>query len=361
MELKLGERISSLRRAKGMTQEQLANAVGVSAPAVSKWETNSSYPDFTLLCPLARALDTDVDALLSFEATLSAEAAQEKINAVVKMAFESGASTTEAELRALLHRYPNCAALKFYAVTALDLLDTSFPDFAPERMEARRQWKRALMADVRASGDAAYWQAAVGALAAYAVSDGELDRAEALLAELPEHVADATVTRVRLYLARNQREQAVEALQKRMYVLVNQLFMCMSQLVGPDVEPDARRALRLAEVGLQASELFGVGGTAMEGLMVELYRRAGMDREALAQMSRAVERFVGPVEVPSPLLFSTLVRPENSQARIPPEALRLLRKELEAEPFWQAFREEPLYREALAKLRAAAPERDSAQ
>ncbi len=361
MELKLGARISSLRREKGMTQEQLANAVGVSPPAVSKWETDSSYPDITLLCPLARALDVNVDTLLSFEETLSGEAARERLDAVVKTAFREGVPAAEAELRALLRQYSNSVALKFYAVTTLDLLDMSFPDFAPERMEAQRRQKRALMEAVRASGDAAYWQMAVNALATYAILDGELDRAEALLAELPEHVEDATVTRVRLCLARNQREKALEALQKRIYVLVNHLFMCMAMLAGPDVEMDARRALRVAETGLRASELFGIGGTSMEILMVELYKRAGMDREALVQMSRAVDRLLGPTEMPSPLLFSTLPRQESGQAQIPREALRQLQKELETNPFWQAYQEDPLYQQALRKLRKGAPEWDSAR
>lgn len=42
MELKIGSKIAELRKAKGMTQEQLALALGISAPAVSKWETEVS-------------------------------------------------------------------------------------------------------------------------------------------------------------------------------------------------------------------------------------------------------------------------------------------------------------------------------
>ncbi len=42
MELKLGANIVALRKAKGMTQEQLAAVLDISPPAVSKWETNTS-------------------------------------------------------------------------------------------------------------------------------------------------------------------------------------------------------------------------------------------------------------------------------------------------------------------------------
>ena len=54
--LQMGKRIQTLRKQQEMTQEQLADLLGVTAAAVSKWETNLSYPDITLLCPLARAL-----------------------------------------------------------------------------------------------------------------------------------------------------------------------------------------------------------------------------------------------------------------------------------------------------------------
>lgn len=43
MDMKIGLKITELRKKKGMTQEQLAAALGVSAPAVSKWETDLSH------------------------------------------------------------------------------------------------------------------------------------------------------------------------------------------------------------------------------------------------------------------------------------------------------------------------------
>lgn len=41
--LKLGAKLAALRKARGMTQEQLADQLGISAPAVSKWETEVSH------------------------------------------------------------------------------------------------------------------------------------------------------------------------------------------------------------------------------------------------------------------------------------------------------------------------------
>lgn len=66
MTLLLGENIRAQRKAKGLTQEQLAEAMGVSIAAVSKWETNVSAPELTMLVDLAMFFETSVDALLGY-------------------------------------------------------------------------------------------------------------------------------------------------------------------------------------------------------------------------------------------------------------------------------------------------------
>ena len=62
-----GQTIKRLREAKGMTQGQLAEAIGVTGKAVSKWETQKGLPDITLLEPLAKALGVSVLELMSGE------------------------------------------------------------------------------------------------------------------------------------------------------------------------------------------------------------------------------------------------------------------------------------------------------
>ena len=61
---KIGEKIRDLRKIKNLTQEELAEKLGVSAQAVSKWETGVSAPDISLILPLCNALGTGADALL---------------------------------------------------------------------------------------------------------------------------------------------------------------------------------------------------------------------------------------------------------------------------------------------------------
>ena len=65
MENTIGKRIASLRKGKGLTQDELSEMMGVSPQAVSKWENDQSCPDITSLPQLAEILGITVDELLS--------------------------------------------------------------------------------------------------------------------------------------------------------------------------------------------------------------------------------------------------------------------------------------------------------
>ena len=64
MDMTIGKRIAALRKEKGLTQEELAQHMGVSGQAVSKWENDQTCPDISALPKLARLLGVSVDELL---------------------------------------------------------------------------------------------------------------------------------------------------------------------------------------------------------------------------------------------------------------------------------------------------------
>ena len=59
-----GKNLTRYRRAAGLTQEALAEALGVSRQAVGKWEAGAAYPEAEKLPPLADMLHCSLDALL---------------------------------------------------------------------------------------------------------------------------------------------------------------------------------------------------------------------------------------------------------------------------------------------------------
>ena len=76
--MNIGNNIAVLRKKKGITQEELANELGVSAQAVSKWENNSSCPDVSLLTKIADYFGVSVDALLRAQEDDIVDLAEEK-------------------------------------------------------------------------------------------------------------------------------------------------------------------------------------------------------------------------------------------------------------------------------------------
>lgn len=64
MDMTIGKRIAFLRKEKGLTQEELAQHMGISPQAVSKWENDQTCPDISALPKLARLFGVTVDELL---------------------------------------------------------------------------------------------------------------------------------------------------------------------------------------------------------------------------------------------------------------------------------------------------------
>lgn len=79
MEQTIGKRIATLRRSKSMTQDQLAEQLGVSPQAVSKWENDISCPDISLLPRLAEVFSVTTDWLLGMQETKEPTAQHEDV------------------------------------------------------------------------------------------------------------------------------------------------------------------------------------------------------------------------------------------------------------------------------------------
>ena len=90
---KTGQLITELRKEKGLTQKQLADALNITDKAVSKWERGLSFPDISMLEPISELLGVSIMEILagerqSGEETMSREEAKDLINASVELSEE---------------------------------------------------------------------------------------------------------------------------------------------------------------------------------------------------------------------------------------------------------------------------------
>ena len=350
MEKTLGARIASLRRKKSMTQEALARAVGVSAPAVSKWETDASCPDIALLCPLARALGTNVDTLLAVEEELTCEQINSQINRLAQMARSGDISGAQEEMEKLLHPYPSSAGLRYNAALMMDmfLLMGMVNEDLLDARKAYRLRKRELLEGIL--NDVHYHQLAATALASMALEDGELERAEELLGEPPLTDTNSIVLRTRLYHQRGEEKRALEEVQKELFRLITRAQNCLILLMGEKMQPDPHKRLQIAQISCEMDRLFGVNAGFSVGLLFEQHVKAGNEREALSALDAYVDVMIGPIRQPNPLLFSPTYKKKDQKPAAAREMRQMLLKGLREEESVASLRGYPAFEDAMRRL-----------
>lgn len=357
MDMRIGEKIIELRKEKKLTQEQLADLLGVSAPAVSKWETDSSYPDITMLCPLARALGTNVDTLLSYEETLSEEEHGQYMTEIIETIREGKEEEAEKRLERLLHSYPSATSLKFSAIAAFSMLEMNCAangedgktEEKKERWTARR---KELAGAIYASGDPAFRMPAISMLVSLELADGNLDRAETLLQETITNTADFTMLWARLYQKKGEIDKAIGTVQRNLYQMVGNVRVCLLTLLEEDMGFDRERTLEICDVLCKVEELFAVGGGTGAGAIAEVYLRLGMKGEALEYLERFTDRITNG---PTPLnqaLFSPAFSPETVKSGFTREIRQVVINGLEQDACYEGLRREERFQAMLGKLKA---------
>ena len=116
----IGGVIKKYRKEAGFTQEEMANRLGVTTPAVNKWENGNSKPDIELLAPIARLLNISLDTLFSFREKLSDVEIEEIIRKMDRMFSEEGYEKTYEWVLDIIKKYPNCNMLIWQAAVMLD-------------------------------------------------------------------------------------------------------------------------------------------------------------------------------------------------------------------------------------------------
>lgn len=138
--------LKKYRIAKGLTQEEVAAFLGITAQSVSKWERGESYPDITFLPALANIFETSVDLLIGMDAVRAEETRYNIHKTAVEYQKNGEYDKAEKTYREALLTYPNMPgmilglagtlALKGDTEEAIELIERGLPLSANEKQKA---------------------------------------------------------------------------------------------------------------------------------------------------------------------------------------------------------------------------------
>lgn len=255
--MKINEIIKQRRTAKKLTQEQVAVYLGVTTPAVNKWEKGTSYPDITLLPALARLLGTDLNTLLSFQDDLTDTEIALFMNQVAEIITNGSYDDGYALAMEKLKEFPTCYPL---VLNIAMLLDGGLTMAKP---------KNKTKAEYEAEIEALYWRAAQGddrtvresaqaSLAAKLMNRKDYDKAEELIQLLSDApLVDKQQLEAKLLIARGKLDEAAKCTEERLLDEINTIHAALMTLMEIAIQDNRMEdAEYIANVSKQAADLF---------------------------------------------------------------------------------------------------------
>lgn len=341
--------IQEKRRALGLTQEQVAELLGVSAPAVNKWERGVSCPDIALLAPLARLLKTDLNTLLCFDAELSAQELERLCSALTRTQHEQGFAAAFELAQQTIRQYPHHDRLLFYFAQQLQggLLIAGLTPEETARYDAviMRYYEQLL----QSSDDLIRFSVSF-LLAGRYIGSGEYEKAKQLLDALPERkdLADKRMLQANLLLAQGSADEAETLLQGALLGAVNELQMLLFRLVDIALaagRPDA--AQYYAETSAAHARLYDLWDYSALVAQLQLAQSEQNAARAIDVLGQMLQTFLQPWQPgASPLYCRVASRPTDNRSLLP-----ALVAELEHGDTLAFVREHPAFAALLAQYR----------
>lgn len=256
--------IQEKRKELGLTQEQVAEYLNVSIPAVSKWEKGSTSPDISLLAPLARLLKIDLNTLFCFQEDMSQEEIGYFCREVAALVQSKGIAAGFEAAAQKIHDYPHNESLLHCLTFQLDgLLSMSgLPaDEARPYDDMLVKWYRSLSE----SNDSKIRNSASYMVVSRLIRNGDYGKAQDMLDRMPDKedlassMADKQMLQVTIYMRQGQTEKAVKDLQNMLLLTLNKAQILLYKMVDAELESgNVQTAKDIAEKARQMAPLLGL-------------------------------------------------------------------------------------------------------
>ena len=255
--MSIGKVIRKYRKEKSMTQEEMAVRLGVTAPAVNKWENENSFPDIMLLAPIARLLGISVDTLLCFREELTAE----EINGIIYELDEKMKTMPYEEafrwVKEKLEQYPNCEELMLSVAVVLEaqIVVQKLP-----AAEGYEEYIVVLFERALQSNDEKVRIRAADSLFAFYRRKEKYDKAESYLQYLSSQNPDRKIRLAQIYKEKGQTKEAYKEYEELLFASYGRISMTLQGMYVLAVrENDMERAHRLVEKQREMAGCFEMG------------------------------------------------------------------------------------------------------
>ena len=352
--MKIHEVIRTRRQALGLTQEALADKLGVSAPAVNKWERALNYPDITLLPALARTLGVDLNTLLSFQEDLTDQEIGNFLNQLYEAGQSGGCAAAFQLARDKLREYPNSDKLAYNVAGMLGGILTLQPeDDGPER-QAQEAEVTALYERCAASTDPQVREWATYTLASRCVNTGDLDRAEELLEQLSDTHREKRSLKARLRWAQGRREAAWVLLEQELFDQAHGIQTTLLSMIDWALEEEGReRARTLSDTAVRSGEVFDLSDYAVLSAPFQLAAAEQDGPRALELLDRLLHSLTVPWDLSRSPLYPHLHTKEAVEESQRSLILPIL-DSAERDPECAFLRHQPGYAQLAARYRSQA-------
>lgn len=255
--MQIGKTIRKYRKETGMTQEEMANRLGVTTPAVNKWENENSYPDITLLAPIARLLGISLDTLFSFQEELT----KEEIASIIMEADKKLKTETYDDVfrwaKSISESYPNCLMLIWQLATILDAqrLIKDIPNAMDYDEYILKCYKRALESD-----EESLRTSAADSLFGYYSRIEQYEIAEQYLQYYSMQNPQRKLKQGIIYSKTNRREEAYKLYEEILFSEYSILSMTLNSLYALSLEDQSYdRAHLFTDKQEELAKLFEMG------------------------------------------------------------------------------------------------------
>ena len=255
--MEIGQVIRRYRKEKNLTQEEMANRLGVTAPAVNKWENGNACPDIALLAPIARLLDITLDELLSFQENLTEEEIRNYVKELDRRLKDGAFEEAFQWAKTIMEQYPNCLELILSLAVILDAacLTQRLPDATACEEFIGQCYVRALE-----SSEEAVRTRAADSLFGFCCRREEYEKAESYLSYFSKENPERKRKQAYIYSVTDRLPEAYKAYGEILftsYGILNLVFVSLYTLAFK--ENDLERAERMVERLRRLAELFEMG------------------------------------------------------------------------------------------------------